>query len=198
MLGEEESRSRCRLPFLDRDLFRPLRQRANSVEIRILTSDDAPEWWRLRLEALEGDPEAFSASLEDHRKLSLDEVRKRLGVGLQDAFVVGAFENGTLLGMAGFYREPGPKVRHKGRIWGVYITPNSRGTGLGRRLLITVLDRARTIEGVEQVHLSVAATQAAAGHLYRSLGFAPFGCEPRALKVGDRYIDEEYMALRLD
>lgn len=168
------------------------------MEIRILTAEDANQWWRLRLEALEGDPAAFSASLEDHRKLSLEEVKKRLGVGLQDAFVVGAFENGSLLGMAGFYREQNPKVRHKGRVWGVYVTPKSRGTGLGRRLLKTVLDRARTIDGIEQLHLSVAATQAAASRLYCSLGFVPFGCEPRALKIGDRYIDEEYMVLRLD
>jgi ribosomal protein S18 acetylase RimI-like enzyme len=168
------------------------------MEIRILTAEDATQWWRLRLEALEGDPEAFSASLDDHRKLSLDEVKKRLGVGAQDAFVIGAFENGSLLGMAGFYREQNPKVRHKGRVWGVYVTPKSRGTGLGHRLLKTALDRARTIEGVEQVHLSVDATQAAAGRLYHSLGFESFGCEPRALKVGGRYIDEEYMVLRLN
>jgi ribosomal protein S18 acetylase RimI-like enzyme len=168
------------------------------MEIRILTAEDANQWWHLRLEALEGDPAAFSASLDDHRKLSLDEVKKRLGVGLQDAFVVGAFENGSLLGMAGFYREQNPKVRHKGRIWGVYVSPKTRGTGLGRKLLQTILDRARTIDGVEQVQLSVAATQAGASRLYRSLGFVPFGCEPRALKVGDRYIDEEYMVLTLN
>lgn len=168
------------------------------MEIRVLTSDDAQEWWRLRLEALEGDPEAFSASLEEHRKLTLDEVRKRLGVGAQDAFVIGAFELGRLVGMAGFYREPGAKSHHKSRIWGVYVTPAQRGAGLGHALLETVLARIRTISGVEQVLLSVTTTQAAAGPLYRSLGFVPFGCEPRALKVGCRYIDEEYMALRLD
>ena len=91
------------------------------MEIRLLTRDDAGEWWRLRLEALESDPEAFSASAEDHRSLSLDEVRKRLGIGRDDQFVVGAWEDGRLVGMAGFYRETGPKVHHKGRIWGVYV-----------------------------------------------------------------------------
>ena len=39
--------------------------------------------------------------------------------------------------------------------------------------------------------------QTAAAALYRSLGFAAFGREPNALKIGDRYLDEEYMVLRL-
>lgn len=167
------------------------------MEIRILTADDAPEWWRLRLEALEGDPDAFSASVREHQKLSLEDVQKRLGMGSEDQFVIGTFERDRLTGMAGFYREPGEKNRHKGRIWGVYVTPKSRGTGLGRNLLQTVIDRARTIDGLEQILLSVAATQTRAAGLYRSLGFASFGCEPRALKIGDRYIDEEYMILNL-
>jgi len=167
------------------------------MEIRTLTADDAPEWWRLRLESLEGDPGAFSASLQDHRKLSLEDVQRRLGVGSEDAFVIGAFELDSLTGMAGFCREPGEKNRHKGRIWGVYLTPKLRGAGLGRRLVQSVIDGARAIDGLEQILLSVAATQTAAARLYRSLGFVRFGLEPRALKIGDRYIDEEYLILKL-
>jgi len=60
-----------------------------------------------------------------------------------------------------------------------------------------VLDRATKIQGVEQILISVATTQAAAVALYRSLGFTTWGEESRALKVGDRYIDEEYMILPL-
>ena len=49
------------------------------MEIRALTADDATEYWRLRLEALQGDPEAFSASAEEHMSLPMDEVRRRSG-----------------------------------------------------------------------------------------------------------------------
>jgi len=87
------------------------------MEIRFLTGHDASEWWRLRREALEGDPEAFSASAEEHRCLSLEEVRKRLGSEGGDQFVVGAVQEGRLIGTAGFYREKNLKTRHKGRIW---------------------------------------------------------------------------------
>ena len=49
------------------------------MDIRFLTANDASEWWRLRLEALEGDPEAFSSSVEEHHALSQEDVRRRLG-----------------------------------------------------------------------------------------------------------------------
>src|SRR5215471_6653231 len=140
------------------------------MHIRLLTSADKDEWWRLRLESLEHDPEAFSSSVVEHRNLSVPEVQKRLDMG-RDSFIVGAFENQHLIGMAGFHREPGPKLHHKGRIWGVYVTQAHRGQGVGRQILGVLLDRVRGIEGVEQISLSVTSTQTAARALYLSLGF---------------------------
>ena len=168
-----------------------------ATEIRYLTGNDASEYWRLRLEALEGDPEAFSASVQEHRTLSLEEVRKRLGSEGEDQFVVGALQGGRLIGTAGFYREKNLKTCHKGRIWGVYVTPARRGAGVGKRMLQTILKRAEEMNGLEQVLLSVAATQTAAFRLYCELGFEMFGCEPRALRIGDQFIDEQYLVLHM-
>ena len=166
------------------------------MEIRFLKAEDAVEWSRLRAEALERDPEAFSSSLEEHTRLSLDEVKNRLS-STADSFVAGAFEDGRLVGIAGFHREIGAKVRHKGRVWGVYVTASKRGKGLGRDLMRAILERAAKIKGLEQILLSVTATQAPALGLYQYLGFETFGREPRALKVGDRVIDENYLVLRI-
>jgi ribosomal protein S18 acetylase RimI-like enzyme len=47
------------------------------------------------------------------------------------------------------------------------------------------------------VRLLVATTQAAAMGLYQALGFRSFGCERRALKIGERYVDEDHMVLYL-
>jgi ribosomal protein S18 acetylase RimI-like enzyme len=58
-----------------------------------------------------------------------------------------------------------------------------------------LLERGTKVTGVEQILISVTSTQAAAVNLYRSLGFEPFGREPRALRVGGRFIDEEYLAM---
>ena len=58
-----------------------------------------------------------------------------------------------------------------------------------------LLERAMGVEGIEQILISVVTVQAAALSLYRSLGFESYGRERRALKIGDRYLDEEHMIL---
>jgi ribosomal protein S18 acetylase RimI-like enzyme len=168
-----------------------------SVEIRLLTADDAEVWSKLRLEALERDPEAFSSSVEEHRKLRVGDVRQRLTLEPESRFVMGGFVDGELVGVAGFYRDTGPKTRHKGHIWGVYVTAALRGRGIGRRLMDALLERAAKILGLEQIHLAVTATQAAAAGMYESLGFEVFAREAKALKVGEQYIDEEFLVLWL-
>jgi RimJ/RimL family protein N-acetyltransferase len=166
------------------------------MEIRFLTAEDAAEWSRLRLEALQFEPAAFSSSVEEHKAVPIEEVRKRLSAN-PHSFVVGAFEEGHLCGMAGFHRETGPKTCHKGRVWGVYVTASNRGQGLSRDMMKLLLERAAAIAGLEQVLLSVTNTQTAALALYRSLGFKLFGTEPRALSIEGEFIDEHYLVLRL-
>ena len=97
--------------------------------------------------------------------------------------------------MAGFFRYPLAKARHKGRIWGVYVRESCRGQGIGRALLVALLERIKACPGVEQVSLTVVSGQEAARALYRSLGFNPYGLEPRGLKVGGRYLDNEQQVL---
>jgi ribosomal protein S18 acetylase RimI-like enzyme len=109
--------------------------------------------------------------------------------------VIGAFVDGRLRGMVGFARETRLKRRHKGTVWGVYVGPELRGRGLGHRLLETLLSRARTLPGLERILLTVNAAAPSATALYRHLGFTTFGCEPAALKIGERYIADDHMGL---
>jgi RimJ/RimL family protein N-acetyltransferase len=57
--------------------------------------------------------------------------------------------------------------------------------------------RARTAEGLEKLYLAVTTFNTSARALYISLGFETFGVEPHAMKLPDRYIDEELMLLWL-
>jgi ribosomal protein S18 acetylase RimI-like enzyme len=86
-------------------------------------------------------------------------------------------------------------LRHKGFIWGMYVRPEARGAGVGRALLQAAI--AHATGRVEQLKLDVVADNAAALALYRAAGFIAYGTEPRALKLGEIYLDEVLMALRL-
>jgi len=113
------------------------------------------------------------------------------------SFILGAFREGALVGMAGFHREQELKSRHKGRVWGVYVTEAARGCGIGRELMRTLIEHANAEPGLQQIVLTVTAGQLAAQRLYQSLGFVAFGREPRALMVDGRYVDEDYYVLIL-
>lgn len=165
--------------------------------LRFLEEADVAEFIRLRLEALQTDPAAFGSSWEEERDRTPEMVAPRLRPVPDGNFLVGAFQGSTLIGIAGFVRQTHLKTRHKGSVWGVYVTPSARGAGVARALLTHLIERARGYDDLEQIQLTVTTCQEPARHLYTALGFEIFGYEPNALKLGARYADEEHRVLSL-
>lgn len=166
----------------------------DEIFVRQLSQDDAEEFFKLRLEALQTSPSSFGASYQDTLDAGAAKLAERLKTS-NDAFVLGAFRNEELVGILGFVRNEGSKVQHKGFIWGVYVTSKMRRSGLARRLAIEAIKRAQEL-GLEQVHLSVTVSNHSAIELYKSLGFQTYGIEPAAIRIGGEIFDEYLMVLR--
>ena len=163
---------------------------------RVLTETDVPAFYAVRRGALHGEPEAFGMAPEEMSSVEALTQQFRAQASGQDAFIIGAFTP-ELVGTVGCIREPRVKRRHVALIWGVYVLPESRGGGLGRRLLLDTIARARAWPDLEQLRLDVTATNLAARRIYLSCGFQIIGLRRRTLKVEGRYYDEEMMALDL-
>jgi ribosomal protein S18 acetylase RimI-like enzyme len=157
--------------------------------IRRLTAADAAAYRALRLEALAEHPAAFTAAYEDEAEMPLAAIAGRLSNGT--VFAAGAER---LDGMAGFYVRDGRKACHRGMLWGLYVRPEARGTGLGMALIDAVKAHARPL--VEEVMLGVGVDNPSAIALYRNAGFVRCGSERRAIKIGTRYFDEILMTYR--
>ncbi|MEC0238498.1 GNAT family N-acetyltransferase [Paenibacillus dokdonensis] len=163
------------------------------MHIKNINREQANEFWKLRLEALQSNPEAFGSSYEDNVHTPMNEVILKIN-NEPDNYILGAFtENNELMGIAGFRREQGMKVRHKGMIWGVYVSPTHRGKGIARELMQEILHRGTEIEGLQQIQLSVVTANHAAAEQYKRLGFVTYGVEKDALIYQGQGFDEELM-----
>ncbi|WEG13500.1 GNAT family N-acetyltransferase [Pullulanibacillus sp. KACC 23026] len=168
------------------------------MDIRLLGSSDAEQYWKLRLEALQQNPEAFAASYEEvvKRQNPIEGVARNLAA--EGTYTFGAFNHHNfLVGMVTLMQEKPMKLRHKANIFAMYVSLESRGQGIGKELLTAAINQAKSIDSIEKIHLTVVKSNENAKRLYTKLGFAVFGLEERALKINGEYYDEEYRVLHL-
>lgn len=167
-----------------------------NLTIRHLNESDTTQFKTLRLKAIQDTPTAIWPTREEEETKTLQENEMRLRKTPQQV-IFGAFDEHSLVAIAGLRREPLKQIAHKAVLWGVFVDSPYRRTGIARRLSEQVLEYARET-GVLQVHLTVNAENVRARNLYQTLGFSTYGIEPRAMCVNGRYFDEEHMLLRLE
>lgn len=165
--------------------------------VRLLTADDAAAYRRVRLQALQEHPEAFGSSAEDFAVQPLVDVADRLRSQSERFSIFGLFVAEELVGLVGFGRDGGLKVRHRGGIYQMYVIPEKRGRGLGWLLLEHAVNHARRLPGLEEINLAVTVGNDPARRLYERFGFVFSHREPRYIKIDDRYYDIDWMTLSL-
>jgi len=172
---------------------------AQDVIIRLLDAEDAADFKALRLLALQLSPEAFGSSYEESVQAPesywTGRLQRQAG---KKHFTLGAYHGDMLVGMVAFFHTEGKKNEHKGLLISMYVHPDHRQGGLGKRLVHTLIEQVRALGGVEQIQLAVVTSNAPAVALYRACGFEAYGEEKRALRVDGVYYDELLMVLYLE
>lgn len=164
---------------------------------RVLTSKDPEAFRTYRLSALLESPESFGGSYDEESGQTVADMAQRIEKeGNCGSFILGAWDDDNgLAGVVGIRRLTQTKMQHKAHLWGMYIGPGHRRQGLGEALLKQAIERAKQLEGVELLLLTVVTTNEAGIHLYEKIGFRQFGIEPHALKIEGTYYDEMHMIL---
>jgi len=165
------------------------------IIIRKLQPHESAIYREVRLACLKNVPEYFGSTYEEEVLNPKFMFETYIENESPDHVIFGAFDSERLIGITGFNRMARQRAGHRGEVVQVYVDPNYRGQNIGEKLLRRVLEYGFTLDGIEQIQLSVIANNLTAIRLYEKLGFKTFGVQPRYFKAGDIYMDQQFMQL---
>lgn len=105
----------------------------SEITVRALREDDWQDYRSVRLEALRESPDAFVATLEEEE--AFDESRWRERMRRSERLV--AESDGKAVGVVSIGRaqQEGEDAEHVGEIFGLWVAPQARGSGVATRLV---------------------------------------------------------------
>jgi ribosomal protein S18 acetylase RimI-like enzyme len=169
-----------------------------SITVRKLTPDDAEEYRRCRLDALQDSPSAFATSFEEESARDVQFFRDRFErQQATDTAMFAAFDGERIVGLTGILCEDRERRKHKMSIVSVFVRPEYRGRGIARDLMQRAIDHAKSVGIVTHLELGVESENMPAIKLYEAFGFRTWGVEPDFQIVDGEPHNEAYMGLRL-
>ncbi|MEO8123092.1 MAG: GNAT family N-acetyltransferase [Burkholderiales bacterium] len=167
--------------------------------LRPMGAADLAAYKALRDGTLAERPEAFTSDAETEMRRPPETYLGRLA-GPTDGgwpFTLTAWLGERLIGAVTCERDARVKVSHIGKVVGMYVVSDMRGSGIGRALLEACIAKARE-RGLAMLTLSVTSGNSNAVGLYAAFGFVRYGRLERAIRVGTRFHDKDLMVLDLD
>ncbi len=154
---------------------RPRRVVTIPFTVRRLRESDWRDFRELRLAALRTDPLAFGSTLEQESGYPEDRWRdwcRGGSTGRREATYVALDSSGARIGMVGAFTAQGTL-----HLWGMWVRPEWRRRGVGRRLVRTLLRWIDRLPSRDPILLDVNPSQGEAVRLYLELGFTFTGVE---------------------
>ncbi len=168
------------------------------LTIRPLTSLDLPAYKALRDEALRCAPEAFTSDYASSVDTPAEHYAARLGTPGNGHFVLGAFNAaGNLLGCIALETEQRLHKRHCANVVGMMVAPTAQKRGIAAQLVAACTRLAKANTQLEQLVLTVTASNTHVVRLYERSGYVAYGLQQRATKVAGTYYDKLHMVLHL-
>jgi ribosomal protein S18 acetylase RimI-like enzyme len=169
----------------------------NDREISVVVL--GPADWRdlrtIRLEALRSEPAAYSSTYEETLAWSDEDWRQRLADDRRLQLL--ARVRGRPSGIVGGYLGSDEGDDSVALVFGMYVTSEQRGRGIGRLLLTALIERLSEFPHISTIRLGVTETQGPARRLYESMGFRVVGNTEEGIVVDGRRYDELIMERRV-
>jgi GNAT superfamily N-acetyltransferase len=136
-------------------------------ELRVISGDDWAVFRALRLRALADSPDAFGATLAE-AAANPEAIWRDRAEGPGPLLM--AFRDKSPVAMGGLHA---PENSQEAFVWGMWVDPDSRGQGLGARILRELLDWTRRLDRAVALHVTEG--NDGARRLYEAHAFASTG-----------------------
>ena len=169
-------------------------------QIRLLNASDSQMFKILRIASLHKDPLSWHSSIDEEEGLTDSYFANKIHGSIYPPLFgyYGFFENNDLLAYAQIAPNFYNKKRHIATLYDVVVSEKARRKSVGTKLIQFIINEAKSINYIEQLHLKVNSKNIGAIKFYIKLGFKKIATIKDAVKEKDgSYQDEHEFTLKI-